>query len=228
MREVERPTDRSTEDVKETRIWLGLSASSLDVVKTVKYLVIAVELEGATVKLIASALRHIVDDGTLVATVLGREVISDNLNFLNLILIVNEQGWPGNAQVIVVRAVNLEIVRAGTIAIDRKAGAVRVDAAAVVRNHAGREQRQRIETTARRVGGEVFDLARLDGRRELRLVALDDLFRVGDDGHRLGDVARFELDLERVDDTSFNLHMSVDRALEACGLSSHGVCAGLQ
>src|SRR5256885_12179723 len=44
-----------------------------------------------------------------------------------------------------------------------------------------------------RVGGEVFDLARLDGRRELRLVALHDLFRVGDDGHRLGDVARFEL-----------------------------------
>ena len=71
MREVERPTDRSTEDVKEARIWLGLSASSLDVVKTVKYLVIAVELEEATVKLIAAALRHIVDDSALVATILG-------------------------------------------------------------------------------------------------------------------------------------------------------------
>ena len=51
--------------------------------------------EGAAVEVVRTALGHDIDDRALVATVLRREVVGDDLVFLNLILIIDEHGGSG-------------------------------------------------------------------------------------------------------------------------------------
>ena len=176
-------------------------------------------------KLVRAGLRHVVDNRALVAPVLRGVVVGDDLDFLNLILIVHEHRGAGNVQVVVVGAVDLKVVRAGAVAVDGESRAVGVRAAAVVRDDARREQRQRVEAAARGVRGQLLDPSPVYCGRDLRLLALHDLLGVGDDRDRLGHVARFERDGERVDDAGLDHHARVAAALEALGLDRHGVGA---
>src|SRR5258705_5132581 len=147
-RQREWPTDRAAEYVVEALVRFELFAPLLDVVKTVQVLVVLVEPKRAAVVLVRAALGHDVYHRALVATVLRREVVGDDLVFLNLILIVDEHGGAGDAQVIVISAVDLKVIRAPPGSVNRQSGAGPVRAAAIIIDDTPSEERPRIQTTA--------------------------------------------------------------------------------
>src|SRR6185295_2465853 len=227
-RQRQRPTDRAAEYVVEALVRFELSASLLNIVKTVQVLVVLVEPKRAAVVLVRAALGHDVDHRALVATILRREVVGDDLVFLNLILIIDEHGGSGDAQVIIIRAIDLKVIRAPAVAVNRQSGAVRVRAAAIIGDDTRSEERQRIETAARAVRGQLRNPAGVDRRRNLRLISLDDLFRVGRNRYGFRHVARLEYYCNGVDDTYFDLHASADGTFEVRCFDGHGVFAGLE
>src|SRR2546430_1072866 len=107
---------------------------------------VAVKLERGPVKLVGAALRYDVNHGPEVAAVFRREVVGDDLIFLNLILIVDEEIGPTNAQVVVVRPVDLKVIGATTVSVYGKAGAVGVGPPAAVLGDAGNHQRQGVDS----------------------------------------------------------------------------------
>src|SRR6185369_7125425 len=141
--------------------------------------------ESAAVESVRAALGHDVNNRALIAAVLGREVVRNDLVFSYLVLKVHEQRRTGHAQVVVVGAVNLEVVRTTTISVDRQAGAALVD-------NARGEQGQRVETSACAVGRQIGNLSRVNSGGQLCLIALHNLFSAGRDRHRFGYVTRFE------------------------------------
>ena len=124
-----------------------------------------------TVDGIRARLGHIVDDGTGVASVLGAEVVGDDLDFLDCILVAHENLGSGDRVVVVRLTIDLEVVRAATLAVRRDARAVGVCAiVAVRRNHTRDQQGQFVETAAR---WEVLQLLGVKGRCHLGLNRLE-------------------------------------------------------
>src|SRR5207247_7242673 len=90
---------------------------------------VAQEFETAAVKLIAAGLEHDVYHGALIASVLSGKVIGNDLILLDCILVVHKERGTANGEVVVVGAVNREVVRPSTIAVYRQRRAVAVDVA---------------------------------------------------------------------------------------------------
>src|SRR5947209_13555495 len=111
MRYPQRAANSATKYVEQTRIWLGLTTALFDVIQAVEIFVVPVKFEETAVELISASLGHVVYDRALVAAILCREIVSDNLKFLNGILIINKERRPGDAEVVIVGAVDLKIVR---------------------------------------------------------------------------------------------------------------------
>src|SRR6185437_6841095 len=72
------------------------------------------------------------------------------------------------------------------------------------------------------------DSPALDGRGNLRLVAVDDLFGAGRDGNCLTDVTGLELGVVGINNTNFDDHASTDRALETRRFGGNGIGARKQ
>src|SRR6266550_3607452 len=121
-------------------------------------MLIAVKLEQGAVELIGTTLGHDIHYGAEVTAILGREIIGDDLVFLDLVLIVYEQVGPADAEVIVVRTIDLEVVRSTPVSVHRKASAVGVRAAAAVLGDTGNQQRQSIKPTACRIRRQILNL----------------------------------------------------------------------
>ena len=102
MRHRKRTTKRETEGVEKALIRFLLSVDSFNVSQTVQVFVVTMVLKQTAVEFVCAAFGHVVDDRALVATILRGEIVSDYLELLDLILVVDKQGWTGNAQVIVV------------------------------------------------------------------------------------------------------------------------------
>src|SRR3979411_2863669 len=88
-------------------IWLELTAGFLQVVQAVQVSVVLVEQEGRAVISIGAVGGHNVDDGALIAAILCREAVGDDLKLLHCILEVNEECRTRDAKVVIVGSVNL-------------------------------------------------------------------------------------------------------------------------
>ena len=156
--------DVADELVAAAAIWIG----ALLVCHGVECAGVAVILKRRTVKLVGATLGHIIDYGALVAAVLRRVVSGDDLKFLDRVRVRNEEVWPADGQVVVVRAIKGKVVGAGAIAVYGKRHAIRVDVAKTG-HYTRRQQSQRVEAAARCVGWQFFDLARFEASRDLRV-----------------------------------------------------------
>ena len=119
---------------------------------------------------IAARLRHIVDHAAHVATVLGVKV-GDDLEFLENICIANKNRGAGDGVVVILLAVNLEVIGAAALSVDGEAGAVAVAEAGAFGGGDARHQKgQGIEAVADR---QILGLDGLKGIGNLRGLALD-------------------------------------------------------
>ena len=82
-------------------------------------------LKEIAMEFVAARLRHDVNDRSGVASILRGKIIGDDLVFRHLALVVNEQRGAANTQIVIVRAVNLKVIRSTAISVDREARAVR-------------------------------------------------------------------------------------------------------
>ena len=85
-------------------------AASFDVGHRVEVLAVAVEPETAAVKFVRAGLGHDVHDGALVAAILGREVVGDDLKLTDRVRVINKETGTGDRKVVVVLAVDVEVV----------------------------------------------------------------------------------------------------------------------
>src|SRR5437764_13728688 len=115
----------------------------------------------------------------------AEKLLDDDLVFLYLIFEVNEERWAGHAQVVIVRTVDLKVIRTSAVAVDGQTSSVRIRARAALIDNAWRQQRQRVKTTSSAVRRQIFHLTGIDRRRNLRLIALHNFFGAGRDRYRL-------------------------------------------
>ena len=85
--------------------------------------VVIVKPERGAVKVVRARLCDGIKDSTRIAPILGAELIRDEPHFLDRVGIIERDRRPRNAKVVVVLAVDHEVVRAYTPAVHRETGA---------------------------------------------------------------------------------------------------------
>ena len=73
-------------------------------------MLVAEVLKSGTVKIVGATLGDDVDHGAQVAAILSGEVVGDDLEFLHLILVVDKKARAADAEVIVIRTIDLEVI----------------------------------------------------------------------------------------------------------------------
>ena len=141
------------------------------------------EFENRPVEFVGTALGHDVDHRSLVAAELRRVVVRDDLELLHRILIRDKEVRSSDREVVIVSAIEREVVCASSVSVYRKGCTVRVNVTKP-RHDAGSQQRERVDTATRSVRGKFFNFASLEAGGNLR-VGLNDLFGVTRDRYRL-------------------------------------------
>ena len=101
-------------------------------------------------KVIGTRLSDIVHHCAHVASVLGA-VVGYHLDFANRILIAEEDGWTTHRVVVVILAINLEVVGAGALPVDGKPRTITVAVRHIPSGgNPWREQRETVQVTAYR------------------------------------------------------------------------------
>src|SRR5262249_28841844 len=98
------------------------------------------------------------------------------------VLIRNKKCRATNGKIVVVLAINCEVVRAGALSVDRKSRPIAVDIADT-RNNARHQQRQGVNAASCCIRGQLRYLTRFEGFGNLRLLPLEQLFASSINGY---------------------------------------------
>src|SRR5690242_16736467 len=97
-------------------------------------------------KIIGAGLGDVVDDRSGIAPVFGAEVVGDDLDFLQRVLVAEEQRRAADGIVVVVLPVNFKIVGTAALSVGGNAGTIAVAEGVVMsHDHARGEQRNVVE-----------------------------------------------------------------------------------
>ena len=127
---------------------------------------------------VGASLGDVVDDRAGIAAILRAVVVRNDVEFLQRVLVAEEELWTGDGVVIVRLAVNLEVVGAAALSVGGEADAIGVGEVIAEGTHdAGNQQGETIQSAA---GGQIGDRRGIEGGGNLRLSGLKQILRGAD------------------------------------------------
>src|SRR5581483_4330136 len=211
-----------SENIAHVRILVLHGPVTIQVIEVISCAegVVPAEPIGAAMKRVRSALRDNVNDGAIVTTELGHVAVRNDAKFFGRVRIQGNQPTSdaGNRSIVVVDAVQQEVIVAFACAIDGEAAQGRI-----ALHGAGRKQNQLVRVLQNQ--GQALDLAGVHHVADLRRFQVDVGNGVSMDLHFLSHSSSLELHVESEDLVNGELDIGNAKGLETILGGGHVVMA---